>query len=225
MIQVQSLSKTYKSGKAGLHPFDHQIPQGTALALTGGNGAGKSTLIKLLATIIKPSSGTITPGGRSFSYMPDDLEFPLQLTAIEALGMLGVLKKVDGKRSLQLLKEVGLYDARHQKIGTFSKGMKQRLSFAQAMLSDDDILILDEPTNGLDPYWIKWLKTYLKKERQEGKTIIFSTHDLSLVEDLADEMLFFYEGKVLIRGRVGELRGNGERLEDVIVKRLEELNG
>ncbi|BCB04203.1 ABC transporter ATP-binding protein [Bacillus sp. KH172YL63] len=223
MIVCNELTKIYPTGRTGLDSFHYEIPSGTIVALTGGNGAGKSTLIKMLTGIIKPTAGSIDWHGQRFSYMPDDLEFPEVLTAFEALALLGALKNVDRDACQRLLRYVGLENVGHEKIGTFSKGMKQRLAFAQALLSDEEVLILDEPTNGLDPYWIKWMKESLLREKAKGKTIIFSTHELSFAESVADELIFFYEGNTLIRDSVDNLKKSGKSVEDVIVAELEGL--
>ena len=223
MIVIQELTKTYKTGKTGLHPLNYEISKGKIVALTGGNGAGKSTLIKLLTGIMKPTSGSVEWNGQSFSYMPDDLGFPEELTAFEVMKLLGTLKNADAASCQQVLEYVGLDDVKNQRIGTFSKGMKQRLAFAQALLSKEDVLILDEPTNGLDPYWIKWMKECLLQEKQKGKTIIFSTHELSFAESIADDLLFFYNGKSLIHDTLKNLRGSSETLETIIVRELENL--
>lgn len=223
MIQIKQLSKKYKTGNIGLHPFDFEIEKGSIVALTGGNGAGKSTFIKLLTNIIRPTTGSIQWGAQRFSYMPDDMEFPTNLTGLEAIKLLGALRNVEEEKCSRLLEQVGLYDVRNQKIETFSKGMKQRLCFAQALLSNEKVLILDEPTNGLDPYWIKWMKSFLLEEKRKGKTIIFSTHNFSFVDDIADELLFFYEGHLLIQNKVNTLKLHSSSIENTIVSKLEQL--
>ncbi|MCC5803595.1 ABC transporter ATP-binding protein [Rossellomorea vietnamensis] len=223
MIVIHELTKTYKTGKTGLYPLNYEIPKGQIVALTGGNGAGKSTLIKLLTGIMKPTSGSVKWNGQSFSYMPDDLGFPEELTAFEVMKLLGTLKAAESASCQRMLQYVGLEDVQHQRIGTFSKGMKQRLAFAQTLLSKEDILILDEPTNGLDPYWIKWMKKCLLKEKQKGKTIIFSTHELSFAESIADDLLFFYDGKTLIHDALKNLSDSSETLETIIVRELEKF--
>lgn len=225
MIKINNLSKRYPNKKYGLYPLNYEIKEGTIVALTGGNGAGKSTFIKLLTGIVRPTTGNITWNRKKYSYMPDDLEFPEHFTALEALEVLGALKNVKLSRCLNVLEYVGLYDVRNEKIGTFSKGMKQRLSFAQVLLADEEALILDEPTNGLDPYWLKWLKESLVSKKESGKTIIFSTHDLTFAEQIADEVLFFYSGSVLLQQSMQALSLKDNTLENIIVAKLEELNG
>ncbi|MFC6040684.1 ABC transporter ATP-binding protein [Paenisporosarcina macmurdoensis] len=220
MIQINQISKTYDTGKVGLHSLDLTITPGEIVALTGGNGAGKSTMIHLLTNILKPTSGTIDWGEKKYSYMPDDLEFPTHVTAWEWLKLLGAFKEVDDKKILRAATDVGLESQLHQRISTFSKGMKQRLAFAQTLLANEDVMILDEPTNGLDPYWVKWMKTTLDAKRKEGKTIIFSTHDLSFVEEIADVMLFFHEGKVLFQYKAQEWRAKPKSLESIVIDQL-----
>ncbi|MCZ8538340.1 ABC transporter ATP-binding protein [Paenisporosarcina quisquiliarum] len=224
MIRINQISKTYKMGKVGLHPMDLLIAPGEIIAFIGGNGAGKSTLIQLLTNILKPTTGTIDWGEQQFSYMPDDLEFPTHVTAWELLKLLGAIKAVEDEKVLLAATTVGLQNHLHQRIETFSKGMKQRLAFAQTLLANEDVMILDEPTNGLDPYWVKWMQTILDAKRKEGKTIIFSTHDISFVERLADKMLFFNEGRVLFQYQAKEWRENPKSLEETILDQLNRVH-
>src|SRR5699024_10864175 len=130
-------------------------------ALCGGNGAGKSTLRRLITGLLKPTTGHVTINGKTrksnkrdfskeFGYMPDDFKFQTSMTAKETIQFYAQIKNIDKKRYKEIMQEVGLLDKLNVKVGKFSKGMKQRLLLAQALLSNPNILILDEPTNGLE---------------------------------------------------------------------------
>ncbi|MEK4229503.1 ABC transporter ATP-binding protein [Solibacillus sp. FSL H8-0538] len=205
MIHVQQVSKVYKNGR-GLHSLDVTLHEGRITALVGANGAGKSTFIQLLTKQLFPSSGAIDwQDVNEIRYMPDDLQFPPTLTAQEILQMLGRLKGATQEEQDAVLEQVGLMDAKKLKIGHFSKGMRQRLNLAQSLLGNGKFFILDEPTNGLDPYWIARLKDMLIVEKARGTIIVFSTHLLSLAQELADEVVLIDQGRLLARGSVQQL--------------------
>lgn len=218
MIQMENVSKIYKGGN-GLRAVSMRVNEGEIFALCGGNGAGKSTLIQLLIGSISADKGKIyrNPLARQCAFMPDDLEFPDQMTGIEVLKFLGQLQKVPEEKVVQLLFDVGLGNEGSKKVRDYSKGMKQRLSFAQSLLSEAPLYILDEPTNGLDPFWVKKWKDRILDERAKGRTIIFSTHILSIVEEIADQVLFLHQGMNLLSGSVEELKRahDGNSLEKI----------
>lgn len=217
-IQFQSISKRFnKQGQVG--KIDLALRKGEIFALCGGNGAGKSTFIKVVTGIMKETTGKIIVNGvpvkannkkykSLFSYMPDHMLFPNQLTGQEALMFFAKLRKIDMTRVEQMLELVGLHDVKDRLIKHYSKGMQQRLSFAQALLPETSFMILDEPTNGLDPYWFYRMKEILKEEKQKGKTILFTTHVLSLVEEIADRVAFMENGKIISNGKVETLLFN-----------------
>ncbi|WP_042352595.1 ABC transporter ATP-binding protein [Bacillus massiliigorillae] len=207
VIELVALTKIY-SEKSRVEDISFPIHQGEIVALCGGNGAGKSTLIKMITGIIKPTSGHIEIDGNivntismdyrnSFSYMPDDMLFPRQLSAVEVLNFFANLRKVSKEKVGEVLEIVGLYEDKNRLIKHFSKGMQQRLSFAQALLADTPLLILDEPTNGLDPYWVYRFKEIMHDEKAKGKAILFTTHILTLVEEIADKAAFIEGGELL----------------------------
>lgn len=231
-IQFQSISKEFnKHNRVG--EIDLTLRVGEIFALCGGNGAGKSTFIKVITGIMKATSGKITVDGipiktnskqykSLFSYMPDHMLFPPQLTGQEALMFFAKLRKVDIARVEELLKLVGLYEVKDRLIKHYSKGMQQRLSFAQALLPETSFIILDEPTNGLDPYWFYRMKEILKEEKRKGKTILFTTHVLSLVEEIADRMAFMENGKIISNAKVETLlfnEGGKKTLEQIFFEK------
>ncbi|MEH6943689.1 ABC transporter ATP-binding protein [Bacillus sp. JJ722] len=207
VMELIALTKIY-SEKSRVEEITFPIHQGEIVALCGGNGAGKSTLIKMITGIIKPTSGHIVLDGiivnpiskdyrNSFSYMPDDMLFPRQLSAIEVLNFFASLRKAPKEKVAEVLEIVGLFEDRNRHIKHFSKGMQQRLSFAQALLADTPLLILDEPTNGLDPYWVYRFKEIIHDEKAKGKAILFTTHILTIVEEIADKAAFIEGGKLI----------------------------
>jgi len=195
---------------------------GQIVALCGANGAGKSTLLRMIAGVLRPTRGTILVNGLEWSksrrayaeqigYMPDDYRFNGRLTAAENLRFWAALKGLPKSRADEALAEVGLQDAAGKPVSAFSKGMRQRLLFAQAMLSRPPLLILDEPTNGMDPYWADAFVRLTEKVRDSGRTVIFSTHQIQIAETLADRVVFMNRGRVVLDGLAGEIR---EREDD-----------
>lgn len=227
---VKDVSKRYKHGN-GIENISFNVKKGHVLALCGGNGAGKSTLLEIIIGQLKADHGTvqfydeIEKGKKPFTYMPDDLEFPDQLTAKEVIEFLAHLHDIPAKVARKRLEEVGLEKEKGKRIRQYSKGMKQRLAFAQSLLSDAPILILDEPTNGLDPYWVKKWKDRIIEEKERGRTIIFSTHLLPIVEEIADDVLFLYQGEMILSGEVATIRDqeNGRTLEEIFFAKIEEI--
>ena len=205
-IRIEGLAKHYSEAKkiAGI-TFTIEKPE--IFALCGGNGAGKSTLIKMLTGMMKPTAGKILMDGKVidpqkqgfkklFSYMPDEMLFPRQLTGLEVLTFFARLRGINDEKVMKSLHQVGLFDVRNMQIKQYSKGMQQRLSLAQALLPDVPLRILDEPTNGLDPLWVYRFKEMIQEEKNQGRTIFFTTHILSLVEELADRAAFMQEGQL-----------------------------
>ncbi|WP_282936299.1 ABC transporter ATP-binding protein [Paenibacillus sp. RC67] len=196
-----------------IHSVDFNLCQGQALALCGGNGAGKSTILRMIAGILQPSSGTIEVNGFSWKqnrqgyaeqigYMPDDYLFGQGLSAEETLMFWASLRKVSKDRVREILRIVGLYKVKSKSVSSFSKGMRQRLLFAQALLTKPPVLIMDEPTNGLDPYWLESFISLVRSAKQEGHAVIFSTHQLQIAEAVADQVVFLKEGRIMEEGPV-----------------------
>ena len=222
LLEAKKLSNIYYNGR-GLMEATFSIKEGRILALAGGNGAGKSTLIRLLTGQEKQKSGElIWQEQQEVRYMPDDVNFPPMLTATEILQLLASLKKIGRKEQEEVLKRVGLWDVRKQRVQQFSKGMRQRLNLAQSLLGSGRLLILDEPTNGLDPYWIAELKKMMLEEKEKGCTVLFSTHLLAFTEGLADDVLILHGGKVLSSGDLKEVMRveNVTTLESLWLKKL-----
>ncbi|MED5018042.1 ABC transporter ATP-binding protein [Paenibacillus chibensis] len=203
-VSVTGVSKTIKN-QAVVSDISFALSEGSILACCGGNGAGKSTLLRMLAGITRPSSGEIAVNGmrwsenriayaRQIGYMPDDYLFHHGLTAREMLSFWAALRKVPKSRVSEVLSRVGLEEQANKKVDTFSKGMRQRVLFAQALIGQPVLLLMDEPTNGLDPFWTQEFVKQLKQLREEGCSIIFSTHQLDVAEEAADQVIFMNNG-------------------------------
>ena len=207
---IDRVSKQYKS-RIAVDRVSARLHQGV-YGLLGANGAGKTTLMRMLTGILTPTSGTITFDGMDVStedyrgilgYLPQDFGYYPEFTAMDFLLYLAALKgipKVQAKRrAMELLELVSLRDAARKKIKTFSGGMKQRLGIAQALLNDPKLLILDEPTAGLDP---KERVRFRNLIEQLGKDsiVLLSTHIVSDIEHIADEILLMKDGQLIYQG-------------------------
>ncbi|WP_017756264.1 ABC transporter ATP-binding protein [Calidifontibacillus oryziterrae] len=226
MVEVHDLCKIFNETNRIEH-INFNIHNGECFALCGGNGAGKSTVIQMIIGNVKPTSGEVRLAGTPvstksqqykslFSYMPDAMVFPSVLTGYEVLKFFAELSNVPDERVHQLLKQVGLDQDKDKKVKNYSKGMQQRLALAQSLLPEAPLLILDEPTNGLDPYWVREFKRIIKEEKQKGTTILFSSHILSDVEELADRVAFMSSGQLLVTDTVESLTKGEDRSETTL---------
>lgn len=211
-VNIVDVSKKIKRQPI-VRPLSLQLTKGQVLALCGANGAGKSTVIRMIAGIAQPTAGRIEVGGlqwrrerkayaEQLGYMPDDFQFGAALSAWETICFYASLRGIGKERAREVLEIVDLYEVRNKSIATFSKGMRQRLMFAQAILAAPKLLLMDEPTNGLDPYWMGMFVERVRELKDEGMTIIFSTHQLPVAEKCADVALFLHEGRVVSMGSV-----------------------
>jgi ABC-2 type transport system ATP-binding protein len=217
--------KTYPTGLFGqgvgvpaLRGVSLKIPAGGVFGLLGPNRAGKTTLMKLLLSLTAPTSGTITRLGQPLSdrqtlgrigYMHENHAFPRYLSASELLtfygGLSGVKTEQLPAKVEQLLTRVGLADRRSEPIARFSKGMVQRLGLAQAIINDPDVLILDEPTEGLDLSGRLLLRQVVREFKAAKKTVLLVSHVLPEVEELCDTLAVLVEGKIVHTGPLAEL--------------------
>ena len=208
---------------------DLEVRQGEIFGLLGPNGAGKSTFVKMLLGLLYPSSGHLSVFGHStknvdikkrIGYLPEETNLYKHLTAAETLDFFGALFNISSAerkaRTDQLLEMVGLEHARNRPVGEFSKGMARRIGLAQAMINDPDLLILDEPTNGLDPIGCKEIKDLLATLRQRGKTVLVTSHLLSDLEDICDRVVVLYGGRVRAEGELDTLLSISEKTRVVM---------
>lgn len=202
IVSITKLTKRYGK-KTVLHEMNLDVPHGKCVVIVGGNGAGKSTLIRMITGIEKPSSGSVTfatQQTKQFGYMPDQMNFHTELTPVETLHYYAAFLQVGDDQVNEVLKRVGLWEHRNQKVGSFSKGMAQRLNLAQALLADVDLYIFDEPTNGLDPFWVIQFKQIIQQLKDEGKTILLTSHIMRDVVEMAEEIVILFEGKIVTSG-------------------------
>ncbi|RAK18400.1 ABC-2 type transport system ATP-binding protein [Anoxybacillus vitaminiphilus] len=224
MIHVHELTKIFNKYNR-IENISFTVKKGKCFALCGENGTGKSTIIKMITGIMKPTSGEVILNGckvgkdneykKQFSFMPDHLLFSNMLTGYEVLLFFAELRNIEKEKVDELLKAVGLYEERHKKMKYYSKGMQQRLALAHALLPNAPILILDEPTNGLDPYWVYRFKEMMMEQKRNGTTILFSTHILSIIEEIADQAAFIHRGNMFVCDSVADLRQQNKSLERV----------
>lgn len=202
-----------------LNGVSFEVECGQTMALLGHNGAGKSTLIKIMLGLLKPSEGEVIVLGQSLKnhsqradlkigYLPENVSFYDKLTGKEILSYFAALKGVNKTRVSQLIEEFGLGYAQDRALKTYSKGMKQRLGFAQAILSEPELLLLDEPTVGLDPVASQFLYGKIDELKQQGCGVIVCTHELSLIENNIDIALILAKGESLAKGSLSQLRQN-----------------
>ncbi|HFX5448737.1 TPA: lantibiotic protection ABC transporter ATP-binding protein [Streptococcus pyogenes] len=205
MLKIQNLKKSYGK-RTILNNVNMNIPKGKVYALIGPNGAGKSTIMKILTGLVSKTSGSIIFEGREWSRR--DLrkigsiieEPPLykNLSAYDNMKVVTTMLGVSESAILPLLNKVGLGNIDKRPVKQFSLGMKQRLGIAISLINSPKLLILDEPTNGLDPIGIQELREIIESFKSEGMTIMISSHILSEVEHLADFIGFIYEGKIIL---------------------------
>ena len=216
VVKATNISKCYGKFKA-LDDVSFEVLAGQVIALLGHNGAGKSTLLKLILGLLTPTSGLLQVQGHSVSsqqvrqslslgYLPENVSFYDNMTANELLRYFAKLKGVALPKVHELLAEFGLEAAKDKRLSTFSKGMRQRLGLAQAILAEPKVLLLDEPTVGLDPLASAFLYQKIAQLRAQGCAIIISTHELGLVQDQMDRALILGRGRMLASGSLTSLR-------------------
>lgn len=218
IIRVDQLTKHFRDIKA-VENLSFTVEEGQVYGFLGQNGAGKSTTIRMLLTLIQPTSGSIDIFGmdlqrhrkeilRQVGAIIERPDLYKYLTALENLRIFATMSgiKISGKKLMDQLAMVGLEQRAHSKVKTYSQGMKQRLGIATALVHDPKLIILDEPTNGLDPQGIADIRNLiLMLSREKNKTLLISSHLLSEIELIADSMLIIDKGKKLVEGRVNDL--------------------
>jgi ABC-type multidrug transport system ATPase subunit len=228
IVQTTNLGKRYRQRWA-VRNVNLDVHRGDVFGFLGPNGAGKSTTIRMILSLIQPTEGETHLFGyqlktnrsralRSVGGIVEKPDFYLYLSALKNLEVIGSLSgRISHKRIYEVLELVGLSDRASDRVKTYSHGMKQRLGIAQALLSDPELIILDEPTNGLDPQGMKEVRDLiLHLARDQKKTIILSSHLLNEVELVANRMAIIHNGELVIQGDVNTLLEKGEKY--VIVK-------
>ncbi len=227
MIVVENLVKTYKDVRA-LNGLNLKVPEGVVYGFLGPNGAGKSTTILSLLGLVFPQKGRIELLGEEvfrngkfdekklveakarIGYMPEHATLWDFLTPVQTLDIIAdafrIPKAERERRINELLDLVGLKDVKNKKVGKFSKGMRQRLLLAQALINDPELLILDEPMTGLDPKGIAEFKEVIREQRKAGKTVFFSSHILAHVEEVCDTVGVIVKGRLILEDSIENIK-------------------
>lgn len=222
-IIIDNLSKNYGQQKA-LDSVSFSIKNGEVVGLLGPNGAGKSTLMKSITGAIIPDSGKMSINELDvltqpiqtknlIGFLPENNPLYYEMYVREYLKFVADIRNVNKERIEEVIKKVGLKPESHKKIGQLSKGFKQRVGLAQAILSNPEILILDEPTNGLDPNQIIEIREVIR-EIGKSKTVILSTHIMQEVEALCSRVILLNKGKIVSDSPIEEFKGQYKSLED-----------
>lgn len=235
VIEAENLSKVYPTGffggveKTALKDACFRVQRNSSFGFLGPNGAGKSTTIKILAGLISASAGKLSLFGlpptdkkarRRFGYLPENPALPDGLTGGEVLSLMGSLSGLSGQtqvaESRRVLELVDMVHAEKVVVRKYSKGMVQRLGIAQALLGNPDLIILDEPMSGLDPLGRRDVKNLILNLRKGGKTVFFSTHIISDVEEICDDVAIVVGGQIVRAGSVTDLLGTGSKQMEVL---------
>ncbi|MDF7809109.1 ABC transporter ATP-binding protein [Pontiellaceae bacterium B12219] len=236
ILEVSDLRMTFRHGKqtfTALDGVDFNVQKGKTVGFIGPNGAGKTTTLHILLGFLSPDSGSATILGTSASsaaararigYLSEHPESYKYMTAREYLDLTARLFKIPksdrAERIAKLLEDVDLSAHADKRIATYSRGMLQRIGLAQALINDPELLILDEPTNGLDPIGRMKIRELIEDLKKRGKTIFFSSHELSEIETVCDEIIMISKGKIIRQGPVSELVGSAENLEHYFLEAL-----
>ncbi len=219
MLSVNELRKSYGSTKA-LDGVSFDMKPGEIFGLLGPNGAGKTTTIRISLGIIEPDSGTVLFGGKpltiemkdSLAYLPEERGLYRKSKVIDVLIYFGGLRNIPPvearERATRWLKKLELSAVSNRKVDELSKGMQQKVQFISCLLHEPELLILDEPFSGLDPVNQIVMKDIIREMKSQGKTIIFSTHQMEQAEKLCDRICLINEGKVILYGSLGEIKRN-----------------
>src|ERR1044071_2024883 len=231
IVAVRGLTKIFKDfwGRPKARAVDNvdfEVHRGEVFGLLGPNGSGKSTTVKMLLGLLYPTRGHIEVFGRSprhvatktrIGYLPEESYLYRYLNSEETLDFFGNLFDLPAgerrQRTEQLIEMVGLTQTRSRSVGEFSKGMQRRIGLAQALINDPDLVILDEPTAGLDPIGCREVKDLIVALARRGKTVILSSHLLSDVEDVCDRVVIYYGGKIQAAGTLKELLTTPDTLQ------------
>jgi ABC-2 type transport system ATP-binding protein len=229
-IELAGVTKRY-GARAALCGVSLTVPAGGALGLLGPNGAGKTTALRLLLGFARPTAGGTSLRGRDpwdpearrgVGYLPERLALPARATVRACLGLHAALAGLAPAHRAEEVEEAlvatGLRERANDRIGGLSKGLRQRVGFAQALLGRPEVLLLDEPTSGLDPLGVRDARTWIAAARARGATVLVSSHVLSEVERICDRVAVLHEGRLVGAGAIEQVVHPGESLEDAFVR-------
>jgi Cu-processing system ATP-binding protein len=231
MIKIENLNKAYKKNQV-LKDINLKLDPNKIIAILGPNGSGKTTLIKSILGLVIPQKGDIIFNGHSIigeweyrneiSYLPQIASFPENLKVSELIALVKDIRRQDIQEQ-SLIQYFRLEEELNKPLRNLSGGTRQKVNMVLAFMLDSPVIILDEPTVGLDPVAISRFKALLKEEKAKGKLIIFTTHIMGLVQEIADEIIFLLEGDIYFQGSVEELinQNGSSKLESAITNLIE----
>ena len=230
-LEVRDLRKSF-GGNEVLHGISFSVESGNALGLLGRNGAGKTTTIRILMNVFKGNAGAVLLDGKPFDpakhqigYMPEERGLYPKKTVSEQLIYLGMLRGLSAKKAKEnmkkLLAKMEVSEYENRKLETLSKGNQQKVQLAQTLITDPKIIILDEPFSGLDPVNSQILKDVISEQIQQGKLVIFSSHQMSYVEEFCQQIAILNHGDVVLSGELKEIKREFGR-DRLVVSSLEE---
>lgn len=240
-IEVSSVTKLYNAQKA-VNNVSFSVKKGSIVGFLGPNGAGKSTMMKILTGFINPTEGAVLVNGinvlenpieaqKNIGYLPENNPLYTEMYVKEYLQFQAETYKIDKKNIVEIIEKVGLLPEVHKKIGQLSKGYQQRVGLAAALLHNPEVLILDEPTTGLDPNQLVDIRALIK-EVGKDKTVLFSTHIMQEVEVVCDRVIIIKKGEIVVDKLLKEIRSNQNqiievtfdyKLEEQFIKKLPNL--
>jgi ABC-2 type transport system ATP-binding protein len=225
-IDLHDVAKRYKGRVDALKGIAMQVRAGEIFGLLGPNGAGKSTLVKIMMSIVHPTRAKGTVLGETIGhkgmlgrigYLPENHRFPRYLTGRQVIEFFGAMAKVDRptrqRRAAELLDVVNMRADADRRVGTYSKGMAQRIGLAQALINDPDLILLDEPTDGVDPVGRREIRDVLTRLKSQGKTVFINSHLLSELEMISDRVAILVSGTVAKQGTLDDLTLARQRYE------------
>ncbi len=232
-FELSGVTKQY-GDRTALRALNLRVEEGHATGLLGPNGAGKTTALRLLLGFCRPTAGRAELRGRDpqdprsrvkIGYLPERLALPGRMAVERLLGLHATLAGLEGSDRddsiHQVMEQVGILNRASDRISSLSKGLRQRVGFAQALLGEPTLLLLDEPTSGLDPIGIRDARRWVESAKERGCTVLISSHGLSEVERLCDRIAILHEGDLVASGSIHDLLLPEETLEDAFIRVLE----
>ena len=230
-IEIKNLCKGYGHTTI-LDDISFVAKEGRVTAFLGPNGAGKSSTLRILLGLDQATSGSATIAGKNYKDIRnplfvvgvtfDGLGSPSDRTVYQHLRIVAASNGIEKSRISEVLAITDIAHKKNESIGHLSLGETQRVSLATALLGNPQFLILDEPTNGLDPSGIRWLRNFIKEQSEAGKTILLSSHILSEVEAVTDDVVFIHKGKIIANGELKNIMKNAATLEEVFFNLIQE---
>ncbi len=232
MLAMELLSVSKRFGaRSALTGVNLELPAGASLGLLGPNGAGKTTTLRLLLGFTRADEGSVRLRGRDpldpasrigIGYLPERLALPPRMSVQSYLRFHAALVGLDGadrdREVMAVLQQTGIADRAREPLASLSKGLAQRVGFAQAFLAEPELLLLDEPTSGLDPIGVRDARDWIQSARARGCAVLVSSHVLSEVERICDRVAIMQEGRIAASGSIDQLVRPGEDLEDAFVR-------